>query len=123
MKDIRKIFLKFKAGDYFILFLILLSAFFSSYTFFSSSEKADSFTIKSDEKEFEYSLNKDSIYEIQGRLGITKVRVRDGKVSIIESPCQNKNCIRQGEARNIICLPNGILVSVKKSGDFDAISQ
>lgn len=123
IKQVGKFFSNFRPGDYVILIIILLAAFLSSYTFFSSSHKSDTFVIKSDKKEYEYSLHTDRIYEIQGRIGITKVRVRNGKVSIIESPCQNKNCIRQGEAGNIICLPNGIIVSVKKSGDFDAVSQ
>ena len=113
--------MKFRAGDY-LIFLIILSA----SIFFILKVKlgmGNKFSVSANGIEYEYSLNQDKTYEIKGRIGITKIQVENGRVRIIDSPCKNKTCVHQGWAKNIICLPNDVIVTVLNEDDFDAIAQ
>lgn len=74
-------------------------------------------------------LNVDMDYEVPGPLGTTVVRVRDGAVSIIESPCTHRICVAMGAARKpgavIVCVPNEVVVRVLgESGEgHDALTR
>ncbi len=67
--------------------------------------------------------------EVNGPLGTTVVEIRDSRVRIKESPCNNKICVHEGWVRSgaIICLPNRVIVSItgkanKKHEDIDGIT-
>jgi hypothetical protein len=65
---------------------------------------------------------------VDGPIGKTRIEIKDHKVRITESPCNNKLCIRQGwtQQGTIICLPNRIIVTIEdepqQSGSVDAIT-
>jgi hypothetical protein len=65
---------------------------------------------------------------VDGPIGKTRIEIKDHKVRITESPCNNKLCIHQGwtQQGTIICLPNRILVTIEgqpqQSGTVDAIT-
>lgn len=63
-------------------------------------------------------IENNRVVSVEGTEGKTTVEIRDRKVRITESPCQNKLCIRQGWVQNggIVCLPNRIVVTI---GDHD----
>jgi hypothetical protein len=50
--------------------------------------------------------------EIEGRLGISRIEIRDGQARFVTSPCHGKYCIHSGWLRRggdvSACLPNGI---------------
>ena len=76
---------------------------------------------------YRLSLNEDRTVEVHGPIGITRVEVKGGKIRIVDSPCPNKLCVRQGWIRRgaIICLPNRVVVTVggdNNTGEVDAIS-
>lgn len=74
------------------------------------------------------SLEKDDEFTIENEVskGYNVIRVKDGKISVIESDCKNKICIDHGEIDNdllpIVCVPNGLVIRVKndKKSEFDA---
>lgn len=72
---------------------------------------------------FEYSLNQDGIYTVEGLIGYTTFEIKNGGVHIIDSPCPNKTCIEQGWSNPLICLPNRVSINVEGYGEFDAISE
>jgi len=65
--------------------------------------------------------------EVRGRLGPSRLEVRDGRVRFVDSPCVGRLCVHSGwlsrSGQVAACLPNGIVVEVT-GGDreFDAIS-
>jgi hypothetical protein len=73
-------------------------------------------------------LDRNSAVSVEGPLGKTRIEIKDHKVRVAESPCDNKLCIHQGwiQQGTIICLPNRILVTiegtVQESETIDAIT-
>lgn len=68
----------------------------------------------------------DRLIRIAGPLGTTEIEVREGRASIIGSPCPGKLCVRSGKARPggppVVCLPNRVAVSVTgNDGEPDAV--
>ncbi len=73
------------------------------------------------------SLRDDQDIRIQGRLGVSRVAVREGKIRFIDSPCQGKQCVHSGwlahSGEFTACLPNQISIQVLGSDpQFDGIS-
>ncbi|MEW6066834.1 MAG: NusG domain II-containing protein [Nitrospirota bacterium] len=62
-------------------------------------------------------LEKDRIVSVEGRIGRTVIEIKNHKVRLIESPCPNKLCIKQGwiDSGAIVCLPNRVVVTI---GDY-----
>jgi len=75
---------------------------------------------------YRLSLKEDRTIEVHGPIGITRVEVKAGKIRIVDSPCPNKLCVRQGWIKRgaIICLPNRVVVTIggDNTGEVDAIS-
>ena len=74
------------------------------------------------------SLHQPQILKIQGRLGVSILEVKAGKIRFLASPCQQKQCIHAGwlktEGDFVACLPNQVSVEVhaQKTPDLDAIA-
>jgi hypothetical protein len=72
-------------------------------------------------------LATDALLEVRGRLGTSRIEVRDKRVRFVDSPCVNRLCIHMGwlsrSGQVAACLPNGIVVEVTGSDrEFDAIT-
>jgi hypothetical protein len=72
-------------------------------------------------------LHRDGPLAVEGRLGVSRLLVRDGRVRFTDSPCRGKQCIGSGwlarEGDFAACLPNGVAVEVRgPRGGLDAIS-
>jgi hypothetical protein len=72
-------------------------------------------------------LARDVTLEVPGRLGDSRLEVRDGRVRFVDSPCVGRLCVHAGwlarSGQVAACLPNGIVVEVS-GGDreFDAVT-
>lgn len=75
-----------------------------------------------------YSLDVDREIRVDGRDGISLLKVENGRVRFVDSPCRNKVCIHGGWLSHsgdaAACLPNrvSIALSGKASAGLDAIS-
>ena len=78
------------------------------------------------------AMNKD--YESPGKEdAVNVIRVENGQVYMLEANCRDGLCIQQGRMKNtakrIVCLPNGVVVSLEGEGksmpvdDVDVIIQ
>lgn len=80
--------------------------------------------IESKEGSWVYSLAKDRDIPVPGPLGVTTVRIENGTVRVVSSPCPNQTCVQQGSVDRagafIACLPNGVLVTVE-GGDKEEV--
>ena len=79
--------------------------------------------------EYVLPLDEEKTVPVQGPQGITLVEIRNHRVRVVESPCQNKLCVKQGWVEHgvIACLPNKVLITVgknrKKGSEPDAVTE
>lgn len=72
-------------------------------------------------------LSVDQALEVQGRIGTSRLEVRDGRVRFTDSPCVGRYCVHAGwlsrSGQVAACLPNGVVIEVT-GGDreYDAVS-
>ena len=64
-----------------------------------------------------FNINEDNYYTLQGKYGVFNIEVKDGKCRAIDVECPNQICVHTGwisvdNPVPIICLPNGIIVSI-----------
>jgi hypothetical protein len=70
-------------------------------------------------------LSHDSVHDVLGTIGVTRVEVRDGRVRVLSSPCPQQICRHGGwigePGTLLVCLPNEIVVRVPgETGDGTA---
>ena len=115
--------LKPKKGDIFaVLFVILICVL--SFLPFLSKNAGSSVRITLDGEELAVlSLFEDREYEVHGDYDATVV-IKNGKVSVKNSTCPNKDCENCGEIEKagscIVCLPNRLSVEIGGS-DTDIV--
>lgn len=72
-----------------------------------------------------YPMDKMQTLEFEGHLGITRVQTGEGSARVIESCCDNKNCIGMGTLKGIgdwsACLPNGIMLHIVGQQDEEEL--
>lgn len=101
-----------KAADIFIAVLFIILILISSL-FLSGA--GDEVLINANSKEYRYPLSEDRIVEVEGLIGTTTIEIKDGKASIIESPCPGKTCLSMKMGNAICCLPNRVLLTIENS--------
>lgn len=111
----------FRPLDFLIFAAIISLSIFSLKK--ANPQKGSIVHIHSEKGDFQYSLDKNAEYKVEGPLGETIVQVKDRKVRIIDSPCPGKTCISQGYHSPIVCMPNKVIVSIENYGEFDAVSE
>lgn len=111
-------FLKFSSGDKIMIVLCIL--FNTSFFYYFASGMAQGSWVVNEvdqERVARYSLPKDRITRVEGPLGKTKIKIRDGKARILKSPCKLKDCIKSGYIKYAdlisVCLPNKVVVRIE----------
>lgn len=114
-------------ADRTILFVAIVFILFLYWRFWwLGGEKGAYALIQQEGSQRRVDLNKDQIIEVKGRLGISRLQVKDGAIRFIHSPCRGKYCIysswlsRAGEVT--ACLPNGILLQIPGRITYDTIN-
>ena len=110
------------------VFLIILAVFVSFGLFLANrifSVSGDSVNIYVDSKLYKsVKISENQTVEINGT---NKILIEDGKVSMIDADCPDKLCIKQGKitdnSKDIVCLPNGVVIRVEKNSELDAVSE
>lgn len=100
-----------------------------AYSFISRRE-GGRLIIKSGDHEYYYSLNRENVVPIEGRLGVTTVEINEGRFRFSDSPCKNRTCINHGWIKSggfpLICLPNGVTAYIEASDEaetgYDGVS-
>lgn len=104
-----------------VLALVVILALFSMKK--TAKTTGNNVVVEANGTHYEYSLNQDGVYTVEGLIGYTTFEIINGGVHIIDSPCPNKTCIEQGFGNPLICLPNKVSIHVEGYGEFDAISE
>lgn len=112
--------------------VIFLAAILASVVLIKKSFafKGSRVVVEADGKRYEYSSDENGIYKVQGSMGFTTFEIKNGRVHITDSPCQNKICVNQGWSSPLVCLPNDVIITIENEnlenegeGAFDAVSQ
>ena len=75
-----------------------------------------------------YSLSENRVLHVAGTLGESVLKIEDGRVRFIASPCRNRVCIHSGwhahRGDAAACLPNRVSLSLRGGGKgrYDAVS-
>jgi hypothetical protein len=79
-------------------------------------------------QEWVFPLDAEETLRVPGPLGDTVVRIHDGSVRVLDSPCPEKICVATGAVsrpgQTIACLPNRVLVVIRGQAreEVDAFS-
>lgn len=74
------------------------------------------------------ALDRDRPVRVEGPQGTAGLRVRDGAIRFVHSPCTGKRCLRRGwlsqAGEAAACVPNRVLVQVTGSSNkgWDAVN-
>ncbi len=112
---------------FFIAILLSISFFF--LVFLKCHSKGNTVNITVDGNEvIETDTNADKTFSVKGVLGITEVEIKDGQVRVIDSPCDNKTCVKAGwisrSYQTILCIPNHVVIEIiDNSKEIDAVTR
>ena len=129
MKAMARFPIKIKAVDYLIFFFALSVIALISAQVYSGNSSSSQITISGVEGRWVYPLDQEQTVSIAGPLGETVVRIEEGTVRVLSSPCPEKLCIKTGRIEKpgqwIACLPNRVLITIRgrDTNQPDAISQ
>lgn len=73
------------------------------------------------------ALSVDQVREVRGRIGTSRLELRDGRVRFTDSPCVGRYCVHAGwlsrSGQVAACLPNGVVIEVTGGErEYDAVS-
>lgn len=113
-----------KKGDL-ILLLFFLIVGFSWFIFLKTrNAKGERVEIRSEGNVLNLPL-KDTTIEIEGEIGKTVIKIKNGKVWVSKACCPKKICKLMGKIEKpgevIICVPNQIYIEIKGKG-LDAVT-
>ena len=114
--------------------IIILLLSFSGLLFFrniGSKGTGRWAVVECDQDRLRISLSQDGKYVVRGVLGNTVLKVEDGQIKVLNSPCKMKLCERRGwmsrPGESIVCLPNHIAVFVEdtlcQAAEVDTITE
>lgn len=118
-----------RLGD--LIFISLAFALIvSSYFFFWSTNKHQGQTADisvNQQNVLTVSLYQNKTYKIKGHIGHSTIKVEQGKIRFIHSPCTKKYCVLQGwrqlEGDAAACLPNRVVISINGAPNgFDVLN-
>ena len=116
-----------KLGDKILIGLIILAIFsYFIYNYFDNKASGELIVIIKQNgkviKQFKITdtMEYQETFKWQGHSNT--IKIKNNTVSIIESDCKDKLCIKQGEisrqGESIICLPNRFVVEIKSAKDL-----
>lgn len=115
--------LTFCKGDVVVIFFIVMLAVLIGELFVmkTGNDRGNLVVIYQDGKRIqELSLDEDTEIFIKN-IYTNRLKVKDGKVSIVESDCPGMDCVHsgwiQGKGRSLVCLPNRVEIRIE--GDVD----
>ena len=73
------------------------------------------------------TLDRDADYEVQGRLGLSRIEIRQGRVRVASDPGPRQICVKQGwvsrAGEAALCLANQITLEVRGvANTFDSMA-
>lgn len=104
-------------GDVLVLLLatVLLSTLYIYY-WSGSGRDSQALVMVNGKSWARLNLFNNQDFRVSGALGDSVLRVRDGKVRFMDSPCSTKQCVHQGwisrSGEVAVCLPNRVSIRI-----------
>lgn len=72
-------------------------------------------------------LDHDAAYDIDGKMGVSRIEIRQGQVRVASDPGPHQICVKQGwihrSGETALCLPNEVSLEVRGSDQpYDSIN-
>ena len=106
-------------NDIFLLVVVLVFGVLVSIGMivYNKQETGVRVVVTVDGKEYgSYPLNRDAVVEIEGKIGINTMEIKDGSVRMIEAVCPDLYCVQHepvhANGEKIICLPGTIILEI-----------
>lgn len=68
-----------------------------------------------------------AVYDIPGKLGTTRIEVDGARVHVLQAPCPNQLCVRQGwiarAGESLVCVPGEVVVRIEGAAPLDAVTR
>lgn len=109
--------MKITKGDKIIISAVLIINLLSIPFIFAIQKEGTDFIVEVDNDFFgKYSLEKEQLISVKGKLGRTEIEIKNRQVRILRSPCLHKLCIKIGwiahTGKMTACIPNKVVVRV-----------
>ncbi len=92
-----------------------------------TSSSANLILIETPKEKKLFKIGKDRLVYIEGELGVMTVEIGDGFVKVVDSPCKDKYCIKQGRisasGESIVCLPGKVKITIQGETFTDSINR
>ncbi len=100
-----------------ILILVVFILVFFLYKFNNDSNKEVAYVYYMDRVIEKIPLKEDKQYTVKGFNGDVVIEVLNNKIRVVEENSPRHLCSKQGYSDVIICLPNKIIIKVKKNDE------
>ena len=114
----------FKIGDFIIILALSIATIVSLFA--SRTDKAGTVIfISSNGQNVTIPLSKDTLLNLSGPIGNSKLKIENHIVYITNAPCSQRICQHQGRiskiGQSLICVPNKIVVQImgKRKSNLD----
>lgn len=117
-----------KPADFILILISLTVIIYFTVRVYSEKEGKPYVQIQGDGESWIYPLSNERELKVPGTLGNTLIRIDNGVVSVVDSPCKDKLCVQMGELTNqghwSACLPNRVFITIKgeASDEIDSLS-
>ena len=120
--------MKLKFFDYISIIIYLAVIVLVSVSAYSDSKIAKSVSIEASGETYLYMLDMDRTIEVEGPLGITKIKIVNSEVFVEDSPCRDKLCVQASPLNKSgewnACMPNKVFIRIPDSteNELDSLS-
>jgi hypothetical protein len=91
-----------------------------------SGDRAVDMAVGTPGGEFVVSLDRDTVFTVEGRLGGVRIEVLAGRARVADSPCPGHHCVRQGwigsPGETAVCAPSAVWLRIRGGNAPDAVS-
>mgnify|MGYP000912943690 CR=1 FL=1 len=114
----KEFFKKVRPLDIVILSIAISIICLASFFIYSKQSIRLYLSIKAPTGEWIYSMEENIDIEIEGSIGITKIKIENGEAFVVSSACKNKTCVSAMRLKNYgdwnACLPNKVFLSIEE---------
>ncbi len=107
----------FKPFDFLFLALSLAAVAAAVLSLKNGGGKEARLVIDTNKAEYIYPLDEEKTLEINGTIGISVIKIENGKAYFEDSPCPNKLCVEMPAVREnndwAACMPNEVFIRVE----------
>ena len=118
-----------KAGDYGLVGLLFLISMIGFWKVHSLPEGQYVVVQIDNRGEYRYAIGETGQIELNGPLGMVRIRMENGHVWIEETPCPHQLCKKMGHiskaGETLVCIPNKVFIIIEgdSPSDVDAVTQ